>query len=234
MAQEGPFQPTLRTSYRHKHCCNAQVLQRQDLRKITTESSRLSSSQEAQRKKGLRNKTEGLQQILHRPIKPGTCSVQSSPLPTPKSQKQSKMSKNQLRNQANFQPVLYKVNDTRSMTIPEMTMTVKEILERFSKGLPFKTGQEKVPIYHGDKEFFPDPGSLDLVDRQIMREYAIEQINLKRKQLKDESEYRRNAEQKKFEAYKKAKMEGVSTDTTDGKKSPGETKSTTTPGSNID
>lgn len=37
-----------------------------------------------------------------------------------------------------------------SMTIPNQAMTVREILERYARGLPFEAG--KIPIYQGEND----------------------------------------------------------------------------------
>jgi hypothetical protein len=64
----------------------------------------------------------------------------------------------------------YEVNDEPSLTIPDQTMSIKEILNRFASGLPID-GQ-KVPIYDESEseEYFPDPRYMDLADRQEMAE----------------------------------------------------------------
>lgn len=56
----------------------------------------------------------------------------------------------------------YEVNNLPSMTIPDQTMSVKTILERYTRGLPIN-GFE--PIYDED-DVLPDPRTLDLAERQ--------------------------------------------------------------------
>ena len=60
-----------------------------------------------------------------------------------------------------------------SMTIPDQTMSIREILDRYARGLPIEAG--KVPIYDGE-EYTPDPRYMDLADRQEYMEYAKDQI----------------------------------------------------------
>lgn len=60
-----------------------------------------------------------------------------------------------------------------SLTVPDQTMTVREILERFAKGLPIGAG--KVPLYDEDDEL-PDPRYLDLTERQELTEQAKQEI----------------------------------------------------------
>lgn len=65
------------------------------------------------------------------------------------------------------------VNNKPSMTIPDQTMSIREILDRYARGLPIEAG--KVPIYDGE-EYSPDPRYMDLADRQEYMEYAKDQI----------------------------------------------------------
>ncbi len=55
------------------------------------------------------------------------------------------------------------INKLPSMTIPDQTMTIKEILDRFTRGLPLDAG--KVPIYEGE-EYTPDLRFMDLAERE--------------------------------------------------------------------
>lgn len=47
-----------------------------------------------------------------------------------------------------------------SMTIPDQTLSIKEIISRYVRGLPIDG--EKVPIYDGEEDDMPDPRTLDL------------------------------------------------------------------------
>lgn len=59
------------------------------------------------------------------------------------------------------------VNTQPSMTQPDQAMSIREILERFSRGLPIE-GQ-KVPIYDEENDL-PDIKTLDLAERQELKE----------------------------------------------------------------
>lgn len=59
------------------------------------------------------------------------------------------------------------VNHEPSKTIPDQSMSLKEILDRHSKGLPVLG--ERVPIYHGEDEFFPNTAKLDLAEQQELK-----------------------------------------------------------------
>lgn len=65
-------------------------------------------------------------------------------------------------------PTKGEVNNQPSMTVPDQTMSVQEILKRYAKGLPLD-GQ-KIPIYDGEDDYLPDPRHMDLADRQELRE----------------------------------------------------------------
>lgn len=61
-------------------------------------------------------------------------------------------------------PAKYAVNSQPSMTIPDQTMTVKQIMDRYAHGLD-PIGQ-KVPMYYGeDEQMEMDINRLDLSER---------------------------------------------------------------------
>lgn len=76
-----------------------------------------------------------------------------------------------VRNMFTFDPqsdVVGEVNTLPSLTIPDEVMSMREILIRHSRGLPIAAG--KVPIYEGDDSDLPDPRTMDLADRQLLKE----------------------------------------------------------------
>lgn len=70
----------------------------------------------------------------------------------------------------------YEFNDQPSQTIPDGTMTLRELLDRSGRGLP--VDGSKVPIFDTDEEYndIPDPRTLDLSERAEYAEYAKQQI----------------------------------------------------------
>lgn len=64
------------------------------------------------------------------------------------------------------------INILPSMTIPDQVMSIREILDRFSRGLP--TPQFN-GVYEGE-EYFPDIRTLDLTERQELLEQTRERI----------------------------------------------------------
>lgn len=58
----------------------------------------------------------------------------------------------------------YEVNTSPSLTIPDQSMSMSEIMRRFASGLPVHG--ERVPIYNGEDEDLPDLEHMDLADRE--------------------------------------------------------------------
>lgn len=78
-------------------------------------------------------------------------------------------------------PPYYEVNEGVSLTVPDQTLTVSQILERYTRGLPLGG---KVPIYD-EEDTLPDVRTLDLAELQELREqYEEELFNIK-KRVKD-------------------------------------------------
>lgn len=68
------------------------------------------------------------------------------------------------------------VNKQKSLTIPDQSMSIKEILNRYSRGLPIESFK---PIYDDvddTDDFLPDPRTLDLADRQEYAEMVREEL----------------------------------------------------------
>lgn len=61
----------------------------------------------------------------------------------------------------------YKVFTQPSQTVPDQTMSIKTILDRYAKGLPIGGGLE--PIYEEDESYGINPKTLDLVDLQELK-----------------------------------------------------------------
>lgn len=85
-------------------------------------------------------------------------------------------------------PKKYEVNDLASETVPDQTMSMREILTRYSRGLPL--GGERVPLYSEDPENdMPDMQHLDLAEQQeIIEQHKDELRNLSHKINEDKRE----------------------------------------------
>lgn len=86
------------------------------------------------------------------------------------------------RNQFNYLEHLTEgeVNNSPSMTIPDQTLSIREILVRYSRGLPIPN--TKTPIYEEDGMDMPDPKKLDLAEREeYQRKYTTELASILQK-----------------------------------------------------
>lgn len=54
-----------------------------------------------------------------------------------------------------------------SMTVPDQTLSLRELIDRYTRGVPVRTHQ---PVYNGDEDL-PDFERLDLVDLDEARHY---------------------------------------------------------------
>lgn len=87
-----------------------------------------------------------------------------------------------VKNSINFkhEEVREAFNSQPSMTIPDQTMSMREILTRYAQGMPI-AGNIKTPIYEGS-DYLPDPRTLDLSERQELAErYELELSEIKTK-----------------------------------------------------
>lgn len=103
--------------------------------------------------------------------------------------------------QYNATPSIGEINNEPSMTVPDQTLSMKDILRRFRQGLPI-TGA-KAPVFDddGSEEYFPDLSKMDLADRQQAIEDA--QVELASLKTKIEEEKKQKAQVKTKPAKKK-------------------------------
>lgn len=72
-------------------------------------------------------------------------------------------------------------NTKKSETIPDLSMTIPEMLERFARGLPING--ERMPIYQmdadekGDTTFYPDVANMDFAEAEEYIDKARENYN---------------------------------------------------------
>lgn len=69
------------------------------------------------------------------------------------------------------------VNKQKSLTVPDQAMSIKQIMERYARGLPI---EQFKPIYDEnideDSEYIPDPRTMDLADRQQFSEQVLQEL----------------------------------------------------------
>ncbi len=76
------------------------------------------------------------------------------------------------------------INDLPSETIPDQAMSMKEILIRYSRGLPMEGA--RIPVYNGEEDL-PDPRTMELTDRMDYTEYAKNEIKKLRNDKKSDT-----------------------------------------------
>jgi len=91
------------------------------------------------------------------------------------------------------------VNTLPSMTIPDQTMSIRTIVDRYAKGLPVTSF---TPIYEGE-DYIPDPKTLDLVERQELAEQIRQEVeSIKSRQWKETQDVENTVENLKTDVEK--------------------------------
>lgn len=111
-----------------------------------------------------------------------------------------------IRTAYNHQQILaekrYEKNDQPSLTIPDQTLTIPEILRRYARGIPLDS-IVKLPIYDGEDIYNPDMRTLDLTEQAEL----IEQRSAELKKLNKELEDGRRVAKEKFIAERRAEYQ---------------------------
>lgn len=87
-----------------------------------------------------------------------------------------------------YQQEVYEINRMPSMTVPDQSMSVQEIMQRYAQGLPLMG--ERVSIWQGDvgdgdEDYLPDPQHLDLAEREeLERQFTEERNEIERKKIR--------------------------------------------------
>lgn len=93
-----------------------------------------------------------------------------------------------------------------SQTIPDQSMSVVEILDRYKRGLPISG--ERVPIYHGEEFDMPDLKKLDLSEIEDLKEKNADYIlGLRQELQKREKANEQLRKEKEFQEWKKLQEE---------------------------
>jgi hypothetical protein len=92
------------------------------------------------------------------------------------------------------------INNSPSLTVPDQTLTIRELLQRHTRGLPMPSHKLGEPMYNEDFEL-PDMKTLDLVERDELKMKIDEQITENQQTIKNNSrqlkEYYRQSEGRK-------------------------------------
>lgn len=95
------------------------------------------------------------------------------------------------------------INTQPSLTIPDQTMSIQEILSRYARGI--EPDNVRTPIYEGE-DAMPDISKMDLADQQAFREAVEEELDgiknhyaEKVKKAEEEKEARKRAKNRSYE-----------------------------------
>lgn len=95
-------------------------------------------------------------------------------------------------------------NSGVSRTVPDLTLSMRQILERHGAGLPINPPRELVYDDEDDPTYYPDPRTLDLAEIQQMQADAENEIAAVKQKLNDLAKQRKQAQ---IEAQQKAARE---------------------------
>lgn len=111
----------------------------------------------------------------------------------------------------------YTGDDNISETVPDQSMTIRDLLDRHQRGIITHVN-EKTPFYDENVRY-PDPRGLDLVDVQEMRKALRQEIEENQLKLADYAKETERREAIKREADRKALAEYIrnTEPSTDGK-----------------
>lgn len=98
------------------------------------------------------------------------------------------------------------INNLPSMTIPDEALTVTEILERHTRGIPFQAG--RVPIYDGD-EPKPDLKKMDISEIHDMIKANNEVIQDIKEKHNEKRSKKAAAEKKELEELRQQKLNDI-------------------------
>jgi len=81
----------------------------------------------------------------------------------------------------------YEQNDEPSLTIPDQTLSIKQILERYASG---QSLEGKTPYYDESEseEYYPDPRYMDLAEREELSQNFREEIQYIKTKSKKQQE----------------------------------------------
>ena len=74
----------------------------------------------------------------------------------------------------------YKIVNTPSLTVPDQSMSIRTILERYSRGLPVGG---RLDEYYDEEDTMPDYRTLDLVDIQELQQQVKTTFEKHRKKV---------------------------------------------------
>lgn len=106
-----------------------------------------------------------------------------------------------LRHQLRYVPVPGEVNNNPSMTVPDMSLSVQEILQRYAQGRPLSVSSN---LHFTGDDYTPDVRKMDLTELEDMRRQNAERINELQQKL---VEAKKSKESKKIRSEIKKELE---------------------------
>lgn len=97
-------------------------------------------------------------------------------------------------------PKFREMNHLPSMTIPDQSLKIKEILIRYARGLPMHTSAQ-TPVYNGEG-YLPDFKTMDISEIADMREFMKQKISSARERLYAEAAAIEEAKHKEYMDWK--------------------------------
>lgn len=89
-----------------------------------------------------------------------------------------------------------------SKTLPDQTLSLKELLDRYTRGLPI-SGPQMHPVFNGDEDFFPDVRRMDISEIHDLKQLVKEDIQ----NQKDDLTKQQTAKQKAAAAKSQAELD---------------------------
>lgn len=83
-----------------------------------------------------------------------------------------------------------------SITVPDQTMSMRTILDRYRRGMPLEIRQKEPLFYNGE---FPDLSKMDISEIHQLKKEAAAEVQRMQKELQDKEEYKRMQKQKELE-----------------------------------
>ena len=106
----------------------------------------------------------------------------------------------------NYSPPTGQVFTQPSKTIPDHTMTIRELADRFARGLPLN-GTASTPVYLGDTDV-PNTAHMDLADKEdYLNEIRDKYNDLVKKEQAKEAQKQSDREAQLITKYEEAKKQ---------------------------
>lgn len=93
-----------------------------------------------------------------------------------------------------------------SLTIPDETLSIREILERFARGIPMEN-VSKIPVYDGEENELPDLRTLDISEIQAYAQEVVDIRSRFEESRADQERAKAEAEAKRISGLEEAAKE---------------------------